>query len=330
VVVHKPTRICAERGDIKVPRFFKSIDRPYHLLAELYREFVTAGLDQENFLPYQRQILLDLENSIGYPNGTGFSTLFEGVSLNSTMLRDAQYTLQMPRVSLRCSLTTRNNLSVTWLPYHIDINNREVKCSEWLGSPRCNSHLDHHDHGLLLFRNFGCLKSVNRELGNNALAVDVFLLTIGISIWNLLKTYLSYWFNVQILAEPLVETLMPVDLGVRVKSQKSHKNIEVAVGYKTVDLIELERRNLEFFVSNFEAENQITLEQFKTSIENARDELGSIHFGRATSAIKMLGGSAMTPKKVAISNTRFEMAIEARVWGRDNVVIPFHKFVPRN
>jgi hypothetical protein len=329
MVIKRLARPCEVRDDINVPQFFADIDKPYYLLAELYKEFVKAGLDKENFLPYQRQILSDLENSIGYPNGTGFSTLFDGESLNSTMLRDAQFTLQMPRVSLKCLLTTRNNLSVTWHPYHVDINNREVKCSEWLSSPRCNSHLDHHNNELLLFRNFGCLKFVNRKLGNNAFAVDVFLLTIGISIWNLLKIYLSYWFNVQILAEPLVDTMMPVDLGVRVKSKKTQKNIEVAVGYKTVNLIELERRNLEFFVSNFEAENQITLEQFKTSVENARDELGGVHFGRATSAIKMLGASAMTQKKVAIFSTRLQKAVEARVWGRNNVVLPFRKPAPR-
>lgn len=329
MVVKRLARPCEVRDDFNVPQFFTDIDRPYYLLAELYKEFVKAGLDKEDLLPHQRQILSDLESSVGYPNGTGFSSLFDGVSLNSTMLRDAQYSLQLPRVSLRCLLTTRNNLSVTWHPYHININNGEVKCSEWLGLPRCNSHLDHHNNELISFRKFGCLKFVSRELGNNTLAIDVFLLTIGISIWNLLKAYLSHWFDVQILAEPLVETLMPVDLGVRVKSQKTQKNIEVAVGYKTVNLIELERRNLEFFISNFEAENQITLEQFKTSIENARDELGGIHFGRATSAIKMLGASAMTPKKVAIFNTRLQKAVEARVWGRNNVVVPFRKPVSR-
>jgi hypothetical protein len=329
MAVKKIIQLCEKRDDICVPQFFTNIDKPYYLLSELYIEFAKAGIDRRNLLPYQRQILSDLENSIGYPNGTGFSTLFDGVSLNAIMLREAQYTLRKPRVSLRCMLTTRNNLSVTWHPYHTDVNNREVKCSEWLGSSRRNSHLDHHNNELILFRDFGCLKFVNRELRNNTFVVDVHLLTIGISIWNLLKNYLSYWFNVQILSEILVETMMPVELGVRVKSQKTQKNIQVAMGYKTVNLMDLERRNLEFFVSNFEAENQITLEQFKTSIENARDELGGIHFGRATSAIKMLGASAMTPKKVAIFSAQLQKAIEARVWRRNSVVIPFREPVSR-
>lgn len=172
---------------VEVPSFYSHKSNAKQLLFELYHHLGIHRFSEDQLSPYQSQILRDLGDSIGQPRTRGYDTLLDPRSLNSAELKIGQYNRRKPQISLRCSLTKKNNLSVVWQPYRLDINFKELPAPEWLSIPSGYGGFLRPDDELMFIRDFGWLRNIDRDHRRNSISVDMYLLTTAIAAWNDLK-----------------------------------------------------------------------------------------------------------------------------------------------
>jgi hypothetical protein len=260
----------ARRSKLRAPLFWENDGDPMRLLTGLFSELGRIGLDRENLPSHQQETLIDIKNAIGYPRSEGFVTLFDTNRVDFSTLKESSNSCRRPKISLRCYLTTKHNLSVKWEPHHIDLNYPKIPAPEWIRPPLGYHGFDRPNDELLFLRNFGRLKEIRTSRDAILKAVDVYLLALGMVVWNDLKAFVSEHMDVQIQCAPKLKFGRPENYHLTNSFDKN----EVPVGFEIEDKIEVERERLTTLVSQFEATNGIPLLRFWEVLQNHRYDHG--------------------------------------------------------
>jgi hypothetical protein len=293
--------------------------QPLRLLTDLFSELGRANIREERLSQSQQETLSDIQDAIGYPSSEGFITLFDVNRVDYSAVKRDGHTIARPQVSLECFLTTKHNLSVRWIPNHLDINYMEVPAPEWIRPPRGLHGFTRPNDELLFIRNFGRLEDIDTTLPEQRKAVDVYLLAIAMVVWKNLKGFVSSHMNVQIQSEPKLKYADP-ELYHLLPVKDEWEDRQVPVGFTIENSIEAERQRLEYLIQHFEKKHAVAAETFWDVINDTR-YAEDWSFEKRSRALKKLGASTLHPSVVRDVRSDILKVIDARIWGANKTVV---------
>ncbi len=316
------------RSRLKPPSFYQGSASPLYNLLQLENMLGRAGFKVDNLSPYQRDIHHCLVETINRPTHHIAGTILEFGAVDWSAVPATRGYVPKPRISIDCRLTSKGNLSMTWLPGHLDLTFHEKANEEWLQIRNTTGGFERPENELVFIREAECLKTIESNNKPISIWVDCALLGAIQSVMNWTIKLLELRFDIQRHSYLHCKEAPPETFGFLNDGFSLGGGPTVPTGFSIEHTIADERKRIEGVIDQMQSMHSIDAGKLWEQLKDYRYDHGGLHAERASKSLRKAGFETLKPSILRKLEADLLKAIEAKLWSPPGRVVPLRPVAP--